>query len=108
MEVTSAGVQRAYVMSNGAVVAQLNPNGSFYWLHLDHLESGRKMTDSSGNMVYRAEFDPYGKLPYEWSSPTNLNTHKITGYEPSNESLAAFVDKAGKSFACRKIADTVR
>jgi hypothetical protein len=46
MEVTSAGVQRAYVMGNGSVVAQLNPNGNFYWLHLDHLGSGRKMTDS--------------------------------------------------------------
>jgi RHS repeat-associated protein len=81
MEVTSSGVQRAYVMSGNAVVAQLNPNGQFYWLHLDHLGSGRKMTDSSGNMVYRAEFDPYGKLLYEWSSPTNLNTKKFTGYE---------------------------
>jgi RHS repeat-associated protein len=81
LEVTSAGVQRAYVMSNGAVVAQLNPNGSFYWLHLDHLGSGRKMTDTSGTMVYRAEFDPYGKLLYEWSSPSNLNTKKFTGYE---------------------------
>ncbi len=81
MEVTSAGVQRAYVMNGGSVVAQLNPNGQFYWLHLDHLGSGRKMTDSSGAMTYRAEFDPYGKLLYEWSSPTNLNTRKFTGYE---------------------------
>ncbi len=81
MEVTSAGVQRAYVMNGGSVVAQLNPNGNFYWLHLDHLGSGRKMTDSSGNMTYRAEFDPYGKLLYEWSSPSNLNTKKFTGYE---------------------------
>jgi RHS repeat-associated protein len=81
LEVTSAGVQRAYVISGSAVVAQLNPNGSFYWLHLDHLGSGRKMTDTSGTMVYRAEFDPYGKLLYEWSSPTNLNTKKFTGYE---------------------------
>ncbi len=81
MEVTSAGVQRAYVMGGGSVVAQLNANGQFYWLHLDHLGSGRKMTDASGNMTYRAEFDPYGKLLYEWSSPTNLNTKKFTGYE---------------------------
>lgn len=81
MEVTAAGVQRAYVMNGGAVVAQLNPNGQFYWLHLDHLGSGRKMTDSTGAMTYRAEFDPYGKLLYEWSSPTNLNTRKFTGYE---------------------------
>ncbi len=81
MEVTSAGVQRAYVMVGSSVVAQLNPNGQFYWLHLDHLGSGRKMTDTSGTMVYRAEFDPYGKLLYEWSSPSNLNTKKFTGYE---------------------------
>jgi RHS repeat-associated protein len=81
MEVTSAGVQRAYVMSGSSVVAQLNPNSSFYWLHLDHLGPGRKMTDSSGNVVYRAEFDPWGKLTYEWSSPGNLNTRKFTGYE---------------------------
>jgi RHS repeat-associated protein len=39
------------------------------------------MTDTSGTMVYRAEFDPYGKLLYEWSSPANLNTRKFTGYE---------------------------
>jgi RHS repeat-associated protein len=32
-------------------------------------------------MVYRAEFDPYGKLLYEWSSPASLNTRKFTGYE---------------------------
>jgi len=81
MEVTSGGVQRAYVMNGGSVVAQLNPNGQFYWLHLDHPGSGRKMTDSTGAMTYRAEFDPYGKLLYEWSSPTNLNTKKFTGYE---------------------------
>jgi RHS repeat-associated protein len=68
-------------VNGNLIIAQLNPNGSFYWLHLDHLGSGRKMTDISGTMVYRAEFDPYGKLLYEWSSPTNLNTKKFTGYE---------------------------
>lgn len=68
-EVTSAGVQQAYVMSGNSVVVQLNPNGQFYWLPLDRLGSGRKMTDASGNMTYRSEFDLYGKLLYEWSSP---------------------------------------
>lgn len=29
MEVTSSGVQHAYVMSGSSVVAQLNPNGQF-------------------------------------------------------------------------------
>ncbi len=83
MEVASAGVKRAYVMNGGGVVAQRNADGQFYWLHPDHLGSGRKMTDTSGNLTYRAEFDPYGKLLYEWSlgSQANRNSRKFTGYE---------------------------
>ena len=81
MEVASAGVQRAYVMNGGNVLAQRNPDGQFYWLHMDHLGSGRKMTNTSGNLTYRAEFDPYGKLTYEWSATPNQNTKKFTGYE---------------------------
>ncbi len=39
------------------------------------------MTNTSGNLTYRAEFDPYGKLLYEWSATPNQNTKKFTGYE---------------------------
>ena len=83
MEVASGGVQRAYVMGSGNVIAQRNADGQFYWLHADHLGSGRKMTDTSGNLTYRAEFDPYGKLLYEWSlgNQANRNSKKFTGYE---------------------------
>ena len=83
MEVANAGVQRAYVMNGGGVVAQRNADGQFYWMHPDHLGSGRKMTDTSGNLTYRAEFDPYGKLLYEWSlgNQANRNSKKFTSYE---------------------------
>ena len=81
MEVTTAGVQRAYVMNGGTVVAQRNPDGQFYWLHTDHLGSGRKMTNTAGQVTYRAEFDPYGNLQLEWSATPNQNTKKFTGYE---------------------------
>ncbi len=83
MEVATTGVQRAYVMNGGNVVAQRNADGQFYWLHPDHLGSGRKMTDTSGNLTYRAEFDPYGKLILEWSlgNQANRNSKKFTGYE---------------------------
>ncbi len=84
MEVSSAGVQRAYVSGGrGQMVALRSTDGNFYWIHKDHLGSGRKMTNNSGNLTYRAEFDPYGKLLYEWSSSgqSNLNTKKFTGYE---------------------------
>jgi len=60
-------------------------DGQFYWLHTDHLGSGRKLTNTSGAVVYRAEFDPRGQMLYQWaqsgSSQYNLNSHKFTGYE---------------------------
>jgi len=83
MEVTSTGVRRAYVYAGNKLVAQQSADGQFYWLHTNHLGSGRAMTDVNGNLVYRGQFDPYGKTLTEWSSSgnANLNTKKFTGYE---------------------------
>jgi RHS repeat-associated protein len=83
MEVTSAGVQRAYVYSGSKMVAMQATDGQFYWLHTNHLGSARAMTDASGNLTYRGRFAPYGEAISEWSSSgnTNLNKKKFTGYE---------------------------
>jgi RHS repeat-associated protein len=83
MEVTSVGVQRAYVYDGGRMVAMQAPDGQFYWLHTNHLGSARAMTDISGNLIYRGRFAPYGEAISEWSSSgnTNLNKKKFTGYE---------------------------
>ncbi|MBL8167034.1 MAG: RHS domain-containing protein, partial [Acidobacteria bacterium] len=80
----SGGVYRAYVLSSGGqMIAVQSYDGGFYWLHTDHLGNGRKLTNSSGTVVYRAEFDPHGQMLYEWQSSgqTYLNSHKFTGYE---------------------------
>ncbi|MDX2029062.1 MAG: hypothetical protein SF339_00210, partial [Blastocatellia bacterium] len=43
MEVNAAaGVYRAYVYAGGKLVAQRSYDGQFYWMHQDHLGSGRK------------------------------------------------------------------
>jgi len=83
MEVTSTGVRRAYVYAGNKLVAQQSTDGQFYWLHTNHLGSARAMTDVNGNLVYRGQFDPYGKTLTEWSASgnMNLNTKKFTGYE---------------------------
>ena len=84
MEVNAAaGVYRAYVYAGGKLVAQRSYDGQFYWMHQDHLGSGRKMTDATGAVKYRAEFDPYGQLVLSWSSSgyDNLNSKRFTGYE---------------------------
>ncbi|MFN7927226.1 MAG: hypothetical protein U0Y68_04640, partial [Blastocatellia bacterium] len=59
-EVTSAGLNRALVNLKGSVVALLATDGQFYWTHNDHLGTGRKLTSTTGAVVYRGEFDPHG------------------------------------------------
>jgi len=85
MEINSQGnVHRAYVYAWKKLAGVLSYDGQFYWVHRDRLGSGRKMTDASGAVRYRAEFDPFGQALLEWSNPsgvTNLNSHKFTGYE---------------------------
>lgn len=55
----------------------------FYWVHTDHLGSGKMMTNTSGAVVYRGQYDPHGQMVYEWASDgqMNKNSHKFTGYE---------------------------
>jgi RHS repeat-associated protein len=61
-------------------MAEQTPDGQFYRAHNDHLNSTRKLTSTSGAVVYRGEFDPYGKAALETGS-VSLNSHKFTGYE---------------------------
>ena len=83
MEVNSSSVQRAYVYGGGKLVAMQATDGQFYWLHTNHLGNSRAMTDASGNLTYKGQFDPYGATLTEWSGSgnTNLNSKKFTGYE---------------------------
>jgi YD repeat-containing protein len=57
----SGSVMRAYVFSpNGQRLALQASNGSFYWIHTDHLGSSHTLTDTRGNVAYTAEYDPHG------------------------------------------------
>lgn len=89
MEITSTGIQRAYVYSGNKMVAMLATDGQFYWFHSNHLNNSRAMTDANGNLTYKGQFDPYGAALTEWSSTgnANLNNKKFTGYERDNSGL---------------------
>ncbi len=89
MEVTASSVQRAYVDLGGQIVAMQATDGQFYWLHVNHLGSSRALTDSSGNLAYKGQFDPYGASLTEWSNSgnMNLNSKKFTGYERDSSGL---------------------
>jgi RHS repeat-associated protein len=80
MEVVGGTLARAYVLQKGQAIAEQSTDGQFYWLHQDHLRSARKLTNTSGAVVYRGEFDPHGQTVLETGSSL-LNSHKFTGYE---------------------------
>jgi RHS repeat-associated protein len=80
MEVVGGTLARAYVYTGKKLVAQQSTDGQFYWVHQDHLNSARKLTNTSGAVVYRGEFDPHGEALLETGSAL-LNSRKYTGYE---------------------------
>ncbi|HWQ31877.1 MAG TPA: RHS domain-containing protein [Blastocatellia bacterium] len=80
IEGSQAVLNRAYVYASGKLIAEQTPDGQFYWTHNDHLGSTRRLTNTSGAVVWRGEFDPYGKAVLETGS-VSLNSHKFTGYE---------------------------
>jgi RHS repeat-associated protein len=83
-EMTSNGLNRALVDFAGSTVALLATDGQFYWNHADHLGTGRKMTNTTGAVVYRGEFDPHGNALLETGSAALLN-RKFVGYERDSE-----------------------
>lgn len=78
---SGGGVYRAYVYSTSWQLLGLRSwDYQFYWVHADHLGSGRKLTDANGTVVYRGEFDPQGQVVLEVAPYGNyLNSHKFTG-----------------------------
>ncbi len=51
-----------YVKHEGQLVAQLNPDGSKYYVHGDHEGSTSTITNSSGNIVETTTYSPYGEI----------------------------------------------
>ncbi|MFN0121071.1 MAG: hypothetical protein ACKV2V_11280 [Blastocatellia bacterium] len=80
---SNLSVFRAYVrggQGQALAVRSYGGDNDFYWIHADHLGSGRRLTTSTGAMVYKGHFDLYGHKVAE-SSPGNVRKHsrKYTG-----------------------------
>ena len=87
LELTGNGVFRAYVYNaDGAMLALQSCDYGFYWVHQDHLGSGRKL--DGRERVYRAEMDPHGQTIYETADngQTYLNPRKYATYQRDWES----------------------
>jgi len=82
MEVRPQTVVRAYVYMGGSPVALQNWDGTFVWIHKDHLGSTSLLTKVDGSVAYKAQYDPYGQqvLEYIPSGGTSIS-QRFTGYE---------------------------
>jgi len=58
-----------YVYLNGQPLAQIRGANTYYY-HNDHLATPQKMTDSSGTVVWAADYKPFGEV--------NITTNTIT------------------------------
>ena len=52
----------SYYFANGERVAKKDPTGQVFYYHADHLGSASVITDSSGNLVERIKFYPFGEI----------------------------------------------
>jgi RHS repeat-associated protein len=58
------GIQtnNSYYFANGERVAKKDTLGNIYYYHLDHLGGTNVITDSSGNLVERTKYYPFGEI----------------------------------------------
>ncbi len=70
-ESNSAGIiTTEYVYLNGQPMAMI-ANGNTYYYHTDHLGTPQKMTDSTGAVVWAADYKPFGEATVTVSTITN-------------------------------------
>jgi len=62
---------RAYVWLAGQPLALLTADGGIYYYHNDHLGTPQKLTDQSGNIVWSADYLPFGKADVTIETVTN-------------------------------------
>jgi RHS repeat-associated protein len=64
----------AYIYDGSTLVARVNPDGSKWYYHPDHLGSTTLITDESGEIVEQTFYEPYGAVTSGGSSEAKLYT----------------------------------
>ncbi|MHB8717207.1 MAG: RHS repeat-associated core domain-containing protein, partial [Sulfuricaulis sp.] len=61
----------SYVYLNGAPLARIDNNSQIYYYHDDHLGSAQAMTNSTGALVWKASYEPFGNATVTTQTITN-------------------------------------
>lgn len=85
-ETDAAGrVLAEYIYANNALVAQRNATGGVRYYHTDPLGTPHAMTNANGQMVWRAEYLPFGEAHTVSATPPNTKRFLAKEYDPEME-----------------------
>jgi len=62
---------RAHVWLAGQPLAQITADGGIYYYHNDHMGKPQRLTDQSGNIVWSADYLPFGRADVTIKAVTN-------------------------------------
>ncbi len=91
------GNTKAYVWLDGRPLARIDNDASIYYYHVDHLGTPQAMTNSTGAVVWQADYEPFGKATVKvatvennlrftgqyFDRETNLHYNYFRDYDPS-------------------------
>lgn len=83
---TNAGSTSYYFGDGGERVAKKDPAGNIFYYHLDHLDGINAVTDSSGTLVARTDYLPFG----DTRTGTSGDKYSYTGMEKDKTNLYYF------------------
>ena len=67
------GNTKAYVWLEGRPLARIDNDAEIYYYHVDHLGTPQAMSDSSGSVVWKANYEPFGKAAVSAASTVENN-----------------------------------
>ncbi|HRH82386.1 MAG TPA: RHS repeat-associated core domain-containing protein [Thiobacillaceae bacterium] len=67
----SSGASRVYVWLDGRPLARIDNDTALYYYHTDHLGTPQAMTDAAGQVVWQADYEPFGKAVVKVNSVQN-------------------------------------
>lgn len=96
-EQDQAGNTKVYVWLDGRPLARIDNDAQIYYYHVDHLGTPQAMTNSARTVVWKANYEPFGKatvttsiiennlrLPGQYfDRETNLHYNYFRDYEPT-------------------------
>ncbi len=77
---SSGNYDFTYIYQDGQLVARVNPDGSKYFYHPDHLGSTSLITDQNGNVVEQTFYSPFGDILSGGTAENKLYTGQMKDF----------------------------